>query len=84
PAFIRSLNTVGLSRAGFDGPARLELKRVYKALYRSGKTVRAAIDEIDPASLTPPCRELIEFYGTSKRGVASFAPYRRDRGGEDE
>ncbi|MBI3736493.1 acyl-ACP--UDP-N-acetylglucosamine O-acyltransferase, partial [Candidatus Sumerlaeota bacterium] len=63
PAFIRSLNTVGLSRAGFDGPARLELKRVYKALYRSGKTVRAAIDEIDPASLTPPCRELIEFYG---------------------
>ncbi len=84
PAGLRSLNTVGLSRAGFDGAMRMELKRVYKAIYRSGKSVKAALAELDTSSLPDYCREFVEFHTSSKRGVAKFAPYRRDRAESDE
>lgn len=84
PAFIRSLNTVGLSRAGFGPDKRLEVKRLYKALYRSGKTVKSALAELDISTLGPECMELVHFYEKSKRGVASFAPYSRGRSAEGE
>jgi UDP-N-acetylglucosamine acyltransferase len=85
PALVRSLNTIGISRAGFGPELRTELKRLYRALYRAGKTVRAAIAEIDVAALKPELRELVEFHtSASKRGITPFAPYRRDRSAEAE
>ncbi len=77
PACIRGLNSVGLVRAGFSSQVRVELKRVFHSLYRSEKTVKSAIDDLDLNVLGPQARELVEFYSTSKRGVAAFERYRR-------
>lgn len=77
PAYIRAINTVGITRAGFSAETRAELKRVYKAFYRQGKTVKAAIAELDLASLVPEARELADFYSGSKRGVIPFGHYHR-------
>ena len=37
---ICGLNVVGLRRAGFTGEQRLELKRLYHALFRGGQNLR--------------------------------------------
>src|SRR5260370_3986188 len=42
---ICGLNAVGLRRAGFTAEQRLELKKLYHALFRSGKNFRSAIAE---------------------------------------
>ncbi|MBD2022162.1 acyl-ACP--UDP-N-acetylglucosamine O-acyltransferase [Leptolyngbya sp. FACHB-36] len=51
PARVRSLNVVGLKRAGFadaEGGGSFEaLKQAYRLLYRSGLTLTEALDKID-------------------------------------
>ena len=42
---ICGLNIVGLRRAGFTAEQRLELKRLYHLLFRSGKNLREALAE---------------------------------------
>ena len=42
---ICGLNAVGLRRAGFTAEQRLELKRLYHLLFRSGKNLRKAPTE---------------------------------------
>ena len=42
---ICGLNSVGLRRAGFTIEQRLELKRLYHRLFRSGKNLRAVLGE---------------------------------------
>ena len=69
PAAIRGLNVVGLRRAGFNAEDRRILQRLYRTLYRSNKGVRMVIAELDVDALSPEGRELIDFYGASKRGV---------------
>ncbi len=76
PAFLRGLNTVGLRRAGVSPAARQELRRLFRQLYRSGRSPREAIAGIDRAALTDEGKELIDFYASSRRGVTPFAPYR--------
>jgi UDP-N-acetylglucosamine acyltransferase len=76
PAFIRSLNTVGLQRAGVSAEVRRELKNLYRQLYRSGKTITEALAEVDRESLSAEGKELIDFYTSSRRGVTSFERYR--------
>ena len=77
PCAVRTINKVGLERGGLSREARLDIKRLYKALYRSGKNVSDAIAELDLASLTPEGRELVDFYKTTTRGVLRFQRYSR-------
>lgn len=63
------LNIVGLRRAGLSGEARLELKGLYHYLFRKGKKLRAALDEARGLFTGEPCRLMIEFVSTSKRGI---------------
>ena len=42
---ICGLNTVGLRRAGLTPAERLELKQLYRALFREGRNLRAAVAE---------------------------------------
>lgn len=70
---ICGLNTVGLRRSGLSAAERAELKRLYHALFRSGKKLRAALAEAQQAFSGGPARTLLRFVAESKRGVCSDA-----------
>jgi UDP-N-acetylglucosamine acyltransferase len=63
------LNTIGLRRAGFGNEQRLELKRLYHALFRSGQRLRLALDAAQKEFSSPAARSLLEFVAVSKRGI---------------
>ena len=65
------LNIIGLRRAGFTPEQRLQLKAAYRALFRSGKNLRAAVAEAQSKFADGPARTLIDFVASSKRGVCS-------------
>ncbi len=68
---ICGLNTVGLRRAGLNAEARLELKRLYRALFRSDQNLRAAVAEAQTTYSSPAAKTMLEFIAGSKRGVCS-------------
>ncbi len=67
------LNTIGLRRAGFPAAERLELKQLYHALFRSGKSLRVAVEEARQIFSSPGAQRMLEFIATTKRGVCSDA-----------
>jgi UDP-N-acetylglucosamine acyltransferase len=68
---ICGLNTVGLRRAGFTAAQRLELKRLYHQLFRSGKNLRSALAAAYMEYRSEPAQALLNFIAASKRGVCS-------------
>ncbi|MEJ5299756.1 MAG: acyl-ACP--UDP-N-acetylglucosamine O-acyltransferase [Thermodesulforhabdaceae bacterium] len=64
-------NIVGLKRAGFPQETTLAIKRAYKILFRSGLTLKAAIQRIrSEVILCKEIEELIAFVeAPSKRGI---------------
>lgn len=70
---ICGLNTVGLRRAGFTSAQRLELKRLYHALFRAGKNLRQAVAAVQKQEFSEYARALLEFIAASKRGVCADA-----------
>jgi UDP-N-acetylglucosamine acyltransferase len=65
------LNIIGLRRAGFTPEQRLQLKAAYRALFRSGKNMRAAVAEAQSKFADGPARTLIDFVAATKRGICS-------------
>lgn len=63
------LNVIGLRRAGLDGAARLELRRIYHAVFRSGRRFQAAVQEAESLAVGEAGRQFLEFLRTSRRGV---------------
>ena len=68
---ICGLNIIGLRRAGFSAEQRLELKQLYKYLFRSGKNFRAAVAEAQEKFTSPGAKIMLEFVAAAKRGVCS-------------
>ena len=68
---ICGLNIVGLRRAGMTPEQRLELKRLYHLLFRSGKNLREALSEAQKEFSGAPARVLLEFIAEAKRGVCA-------------
>jgi len=68
---IVGLNIVGLRRAGFKPEERLELKRLYHALFRAGQNLRVAAASAQATFTTGGARTILEFIASSKRGVCS-------------
>jgi UDP-N-acetylglucosamine acyltransferase len=68
---ISGLNTVGLRRAGFTAQQRLELKRLYHKLFRSGEKFQAALAAAQKEFTAPPARILVEFAATTTRGLCA-------------
>jgi UDP-N-acetylglucosamine acyltransferase len=66
---ICGLNIVGLRRAGFTAEQRMELKRIYHMLFRSGKNLRAAVEEARKKFTSPTAKILLDFVAEAKRGV---------------
>ncbi len=77
------LNSVGLRRAGFSPEQRLELKKVYKLLFRSGKILKEAVAEAQKTFSGAPSKILIDFVAASKRGILSDVG-KASNDGEDE
>ena len=63
------LNVVGLRRAGISAEERMELKKLYRLLFRSGKNLRAAVVEARNEFTSAPSKLLLDFVTESKRGV---------------
>ncbi len=74
---ICGLNVVGLRRAGYAPAQRLELKRVYRALFRSGQNFRAALTQARAEFSSAAAMTLFEFCAAAKRGVCRDAGDRR-------
>jgi UDP-N-acetylglucosamine acyltransferase len=70
---ICGLNIIGMRRAGFSAEQRLELKQLYKFLFRSGKNLRAAVAEAPEKFTSPGAKILLEFIAAAKRGVCRAA-----------
>jgi UDP-N-acetylglucosamine acyltransferase len=65
------LNTVGLRRAGLTPADRLELRRLYHALFRGGRNLRAAAADAQKIFSSAPARAMLDFVAASTRGVCS-------------
>ena len=68
---ICGLNSVGLRRAGFTAEQRLELKRLYHLLFRSGKNLRKTITEARKDFTGAAAKTLLDFVANAKRGVCA-------------
>jgi len=68
---ICGLNAVGLRRAGFTPEERLELKRLYHALFRGGKNLRLAEAAARKDFSSPAAKALLDFVAGSKRGICA-------------
>ncbi|MBK7999309.1 MAG: acyl-ACP--UDP-N-acetylglucosamine O-acyltransferase [Verrucomicrobia bacterium] len=72
------LNTVGLRRAGISSADRLEIKRLYHALFRSSTRFAAAIDEAQKIASSAPARTFVDFVAArTKRGFCADMSIRR-------
>lgn len=70
PARAYGLNSVGLRRAQFQPETLAELKECYKLLYRSGRNLSQALEEIKALVVTDAGRKLVAFLeGPSERGI---------------
>lgn len=65
------LNIVGLRRAGFGAEERLELKALYRDLFRSGENLRAAASQAQTKYKSAAARTMLDFVASAKRGVCS-------------
>lgn len=65
------LNVVGLRRAGFTTEQRLELKKLYRALFRSGENLRTALAAAQKDFSGAAARTVLDFIASAKRGVCS-------------
>jgi UDP-N-acetylglucosamine acyltransferase len=70
---ICGLNVVGLRRAGFSAEQRLELKKLYHALFRSGENLRAALAAAQKNFQSEGARTMLDFIAAAKRGVCTDA-----------
>ncbi len=68
---ICGLNTIGLRRAGFNPQQRMELRKLYHALFRGGQNVTTAAKALSKTVEAGPARELLDFVLSSKRGVCA-------------
>jgi UDP-N-acetylglucosamine acyltransferase len=81
---ICGLNIIGLRRAGFSAEQRLELKRLYAFLFRSGKNFRSAVAEAREKFTSPGAKIMLEFVAAAKRGVCLDAGGRESEEEENE
>jgi UDP-N-acetylglucosamine acyltransferase len=70
---ICGLNIVGLRRAGFTSEQRLDLKRAYHLLFRSGFGHREALHQARQRFRSPEVLRLLEFLETGRRGFCTDA-----------
>lgn len=76
---VRSLNNVGLRRAGFSREVMAELTAAFRAIFRSEHTVTEAVALLDAGNPCAEVREMLDFIRASKRGICLTHSTQRDR-----
>ncbi len=71
------LNVVGMRRAGLTSEERLQIRRLYHAIFRSGTNLRQAVAEARKVTWSTPAIKLLEFLETTKRGICVDPSRRR-------
>ena len=75
---VKTINRVGLSRAGFSEEAMKNIKDLYKIYYRSGLNAGQALEKIrTELPQAPEVVEFLDFCANTKKGVV--APNREGR-----
>lgn len=77
------LNVVGMRRAGINAADRLEVKKLYRDLFRSGKNLRTAIAEAQGKFTGESARTMLEFVAAAKRGVVADCTGGHERSDDD-
>jgi UDP-N-acetylglucosamine acyltransferase len=77
------INVVGLRRGGFSAATRMEIKRAFKLVYRSGVRVREALEQAATSEWGPEAREFFDFIRASKRGTCTSNRLADPIGGDD-
>lgn len=67
PTQVRSLNLVGLKRAGFTSAEISQLKSAFRMLYRSPMTVSEALDKLDTSIQSDKLQHLSQFMRSSQQ-----------------
>jgi acyl-[acyl carrier protein]--UDP-N-acetylglucosamine O-acyltransferase len=73
-----------LRRAGITASDRLELKQLYRELFRSGRDFRTALSEAQKKFHSDPARVMLDFIARSKRGVCFDATRHGSAGLEED
>ncbi|MBI3986252.1 MAG: acyl-ACP--UDP-N-acetylglucosamine O-acyltransferase [Lentisphaerae bacterium] len=81
---ILGLNVVGMRRAGLTPGQRLEIKRCYHLLYRSGLNLLAAQEKIKAEFTSPQALEICAFLAASRRGICLLGRTRWIKRKDDE
>ncbi len=71
---ICGLNVVGLRRAGVSDQDRLELRRLYRFLFRSHRNLREAVAAARSQFVSELGQLLLDFIAASRRGVCGERP----------
>jgi UDP-N-acetylglucosamine acyltransferase len=66
---ICGLNTIGLRRAGLTSGERLEVKQLYRVLFRDGQNLRAAVAAAGERFSSAPAKVMLDFLAGARRGV---------------
>jgi len=69
---VAGLNVVGLRRAGFKPETRLQIRRAFDLIFRSGWNVSQALDQSAQTEWDPAARDFFDFIRESKRGICAF------------
>ena len=70
PATVRSVNTIGLERRGFDKESVAEIREAFKILYKRNYSLQEAIDQIRVLSENcAPLTTLVASLESSKKGI---------------
>ncbi len=70
PATVRSVNTIGLERRGFDKESIVEIREAFKILYKRNYSLQEAIDQIRVLSENcAPLTALVASLESSKKGI---------------
>ena len=65
------INTIGLQRRGFSEEVIRNLKKAYKILFRSGLTLKEALETVKKEiQITPELKIILDFFENSERGIA--------------
>jgi UDP-N-acetylglucosamine acyltransferase len=80
---VCGLNIIGLRRAGFSNEQRLDLKRLYRLLFRASVPFRTAVNAARHQFQNGPARVLLDFVATSHRGVCRDISHSRGNTPDD-
>ncbi len=68
---LSGINAIGLRRAGVSAETRMEVRRAFKLLFRSGLSVSQGLAQAKESTWSPEAQFFFDFIAASKRGVCS-------------